>query len=500
ENFNAAATEAVYIELWNTKAAQPSAPGSLKGRWENLKGGSDKEDPPKHNAWLENEVLSRFSWLRDEETLPDLPDLGGEQRGLETNEIVDGVSTISHDTTHNVCSLLVRKAKAQKSFKLFQDLSRELFDSETIESIADFFGMAKYYNDFRKLDFGCCEIREAGEGGGPDTLYVIQTPYYSSGFWSMFLVGRADPKSPGQARKLSGLIQSGADVKLGEILSGVVRKADEFCHHPLLLPFHLYVNHYEGTSAHFKAVLDIVEHVEGRIMKALHGKRRLTSQVAQRNDDHDDQGTNHWDLASFSKDLHEASMKVAELARRRNFEDDLAKLLKKELEKRVSDQNQKAQNQLLGDLTRYDRWANAHQSDIDGMPGRIDSLNTLLYSMIAQQDNIVSIKLAKEGLSDSKAMKTLSVITILFLPGTFVATLFTTNVVSFESPAAETTAYIKITVPLTVVLMILYGLWLWKEPEWSRMRRKMRDPEACLGSLGNMFKNSSAGGKKGKQS
>lgn len=97
--------------------------------------------------------------------------------------------------------------------------------------------------------------------------------------------------------------------------------------------------------------------------------------------------------------------------------------------------------------------------------------------MIAQQDNVVSIKLAKEALSDSKAMKTLSIVTILFLPGTFVATLFTTNVVSFKDSAAETMTYIEAVVPLTLGLMVLHGLWHWLAPAWSKRHPMKKDQE-----------------------
>lgn len=93
--------------------------------------------------------------------------------------------------------------------------------------------------------------------------------------------------------------------------------------------------------------------------------------------------------------------------------------------------------------------------------------------MISQQDNVVSIKFAKEGLSDSKAMKMLSILTIVFLPATFVAMLFTTDLVSFEDSGAELEAYIQIVGPLTVVLMVLYGLWLGMEPTWSKTHRRM---------------------------
>lgn len=109
---------------------------------------------------------------------------------------------------------------------------------------------------------------------------------------------------------------------------------------------------------------------------------------------------------------------------------------------------------------------------------RTHELTTLqLYSMISQQDNVVSIKLAREGLSDSKAMKMLSILTIIFLPATFFTTLFTTDLVSFQDSSAELEAYIQVVGPLTVVLMILYGLCLGMEPAWSKTHRRIVDLE-----------------------
>lgn len=121
--------------------------------------------------------------------------------------------------------------------------------------------------------------------------------------------------------------------------------------------------------------------------------------------------------------------------------------------------------------------------------------------MIAQQDNVMSINLAREALSDSKAMKTLSLMTILFLPGTFVATIFTTDLVSFRNSTAETTAYIEVVIPLTVVLMFLYGLWLWMAPAWSK--RGQNNPgkgDLEAGNMKNLFKNCYVGRKPTKRS
>lgn len=189
----------------------------------------------------------------------------------------------------------------------------------------------------------------------------------------MFLIGRADPKDPNGARKLSGLIQSGADVDLEGILDETTSKAKDFGYHPLLLPYHLYTDHYKNTSTQFDVVLKTVESVEQHIMTVLQNKSETIHQFSSKDDGDDGFEISYWGLAEQSKSLHEASMKVAEVSRRRRFEIDLANALKEELKLK-----RPAQNQMLRELHRYDRWANAHQSEIEGMPDRIDSLKNIV--------------------------------------------------------------------------------------------------------------------------
>jgi Mg2+ and Co2+ transporter CorA len=80
--------------------------------------------------------------------------------------------------------------------------------------------------------------------------------------------------------------------------------------------------------------------------------------------------------------------------------------------------------------------------------------------MIAQHDSYLQAKLAQESLRDSKAMKTLSVLTILFLPGAFVATVFSTDMFKFQEGNQEIWIYFAIVVPLTALLMVGWILWL----------------------------------------
>lgn len=87
-----------------------------------------------------------------------------------------------------------------------------------------------------------------------------------------------------------------------------------------------------------------------------------------------------------------------------------------------------------------------------------------LYGLIAPFDNNMQSRLAREALRDSRAMKTLSVITIVFLPGAFVATLFSTNMFSFQDNRQEVWIYFVISVPLTAVLLVAWILWLRNTP------------------------------------
>lgn len=65
-------------------------------------------------------------------------------------------------------------------------------------------------------------------------------------------------------------------------------------------------------------------------------------------------------------------METVGLALHRQFEEGLAKAVKNQLEKERS-----MQNQMLCNVQGYDRWAKAHQLDIEEMPGRTDIvLNT----------------------------------------------------------------------------------------------------------------------------
>lgn len=102
---------------------------------------------------------------------------------------------------------------------------------------------------------------------------------------------------------------------------------------------------------------------------------------------------------------------------------------------------------------------------------RVHSQIGVLYSFTAQIDNSINAKIAVSSARDSSAMKTLALITTIFLPGTFVATLFSMSMFDWatQSGEADTVSkkfwiYWAVTIPLTLLTMIVWRIWwLWQE-------------------------------------
>ena len=110
-----------------------------------------------------------------------------------------------------------------------------------------------------------------------------------------------------------------------------------------------------------------------------------------------------------------------------------------------------------------------------------------LFNIVSQQDTQVSIsigedsrRLASASKEDSLAMKTLAAVTMVFLPGTFVATLFSMPLFDWDKPAAASSGMVSnkfwiywvVTIPLTSLTIILWAIWI-----RTQIRRKVRRAE-----------------------
>lgn len=108
-----------------------------------------------------------------------------------------------------------------------------------------------------------------------------------------------------------------------------------------------------------------------------------------------------------------------------------------------------------------------------------DNLSKMLNT-ITQSDAEYTAAIAVDGKRDSIAMKTIATLGIVFLPGTFVATLFSINMFDWGVPdGGETSSltaspsmwiYWAITVPLTLMTLIVWMLWSRRENHKSNER------------------------------
>lgn len=239
----------------------------------------------------------------------------------------------------------------------------------------------------------------------------------------MCLVGKPDPGDPEGSRKLSGLIQGGADVNLQKILTAAASTAKSSKYHPLSLPYALYISHCENTRTQFDNVSIKLNEVEQGIMKALEDERGLNSSHAKADDDDGKEGDNisgnsitgdeswgtkfkrvfgccqilgwpnislflssrneqgqssdtdssYLGLTKLSRKLHEASRDASELTLRRQFQDEFANTLHNQLEG-----NELEDNEIRAAMSPDYRWTRSHQLDIDAMPARTESLRNLV--------------------------------------------------------------------------------------------------------------------------
>ncbi|KAK2794834.1 hypothetical protein FQN51_000657 [Onygenales sp. PD_10] len=101
----------------------------------------------------------------------------------------------------------------------------------------------------------------------------------------------------------------------------------------------------------------------------------------------------------------------------------------------------------------------------------------VLYSIIAQLDNRLNAKMSASSSRDSMAMKTLAFITAIFLPGTFVATIFSMDMFTWQGSGSESGSesekspsngrmvspdfwvYWVVSIPLTVMVIVGWRVW-----------------------------------------
>ncbi|KAK3934432.1 hypothetical protein QBC46DRAFT_399813 [Diplogelasinospora grovesii] len=103
----------------------------------------------------------------------------------------------------------------------------------------------------------------------------------------------------------------------------------------------------------------------------------------------------------------------------------------------------------------------------DAIRDRMQAQQNVLFNLISQQDNSLNIEIAAASKRDSSSMKVIAILTTLFLPATFLSTLFAMPLFDWTAPRiSEVTGsyfwlYWAIVAPLTLLVMGFVGAYIW---------------------------------------
>ncbi|KAL3602172.1 hypothetical protein FPOAC2_06472 [Fusarium poae] len=89
---------------------------------------------------------------------------------------------------------------------------------------------------------------------------------------------------------------------------------------------------------------------------------------------------------------------------------------------------------------------------------RLSSQITASSSLIAQKDSRVNLAIAGLQANDSRTLKGIAILTLLFLPSTLVATLWTTNLFEFQG---DTNWKVYITITAVLTFLVITCSWLY---------------------------------------
>ncbi|KAL4998506.1 Alpha/Beta hydrolase protein [Aspergillus recurvatus] len=132
-----------------------------------------------------------------------------------------------------------------------------------------------------------------------------------------------------------------------------------------------------------------------------------------------------------------------------------------------------ASEEILGVLDHNITLAKSLEDNVLGIQKRLELQLNVLYSFVAQTDNRLNARLAATAGRDSTSMKILAFITTVFLPGSYVATLFSMNMFNWDAGASDAESsdsggstispqfwiYWAVAAPLTALTLAGWALW-----------------------------------------
>jgi len=94
-----------------------------------------------------------------------------------------------------------------------------------------------------------------------------------------------------------------------------------------------------------------------------------------------------------------------------------------------------------------------------------------VFNLVTQQDSATTTVIARETKADSSSMKTIAALTMLFLPGTYLSSVFGMK----SADGVPWWMYVAIAAPLTAAVVLTWWIWTNKQHmrEWlAKVRGK----------------------------
>lgn len=123
---------------------------------------------------------------------------------------------------------------------------------------------------------------------------------------------------------------------------------------------------------------------------------------------------------------------------------------------------------------------------------RCQSLMTVLYTVITQQDSKINVKIAKAAKQDSSSMTAIAILGFTFLPAMLVASMFSMSMFDFSIDSSGRKhsivtsnfwMYWVVTIPLTLVVLTLWKLWMSFHRETSANNSEWQERTTAMKSM-----------------
>jgi hypothetical protein len=107
------------------------------------------------------------------------------------------------------------------------------------------------------------------------------------------------------------------------------------------------------------------------------------------------------------------------------------------------------------------------------------NFRTQIFNLLARGDAQANIDIAKAVMHDSTSMKTVAIMTMVFLPATFYAALFAVPSLQWDKPTvigSRFWVYWAVTIPTTILVFIIWFGILHRVKIWGKVKEKNPRP------------------------